>query len=232
MDNSFSFWTDWSRKSTCSFLIICMASTPKRIDVTVSKHWNPSIDRIRFFIKQWSCSTMLFRYFCYLSRISPGMLFSFFNCYKISWIFIDCYNTRFWNMKRLQDLLEKAFCNLQVSCFAQVKSIVFPFESTARYRYIHWPFIFINVSSSLQESLVCLRWRQIHLSNSGPYWWTQRIIVVWEMDKPRSSIISTTSRKLRLYRRYHLTVNKTIRLIMLPFEYIFFFYTNHASSLD
>jgi len=94
--------------------------------------------------------------------------------------------------------------------FETWKSIVFPFESTARYRYIHWHLTFTYVSSTRQESLVDFRWRRTRLSNSGPYWWTHRMIVVWTRDSPRSSIISTKSRKLRLYRRYHLTVNKII----------------------
>ncbi len=42
-------------------------------------------------------------------------------------------------------------------------------------------------------------------SNSGTYRWIQRIIVVWAREIPRSTILSTRSRKLSLNRRYHRT---------------------------
>src|SRR6202045_1509133 len=42
-------------------------------------------------------------------------------------------------------------------------------------------------------------------SNSGAYRHTQRIMVVWASDRPRSAIISTRSRRLSLKRRYQRT---------------------------
>jgi hypothetical protein len=41
--------------------------------------------------------------------------------------------------------------------------------------------------------------------DDGAYRCTQRMMVVWAIDRPRSAIISTRSRKLSLERRYHLT---------------------------
>ena len=54
------------------------------------------------------------------------------------------------------------------------KSIVAPWESTARYKYTHLPFTRTYVSSTRQESVVVLSRLRRRRSNSGAYRWTQR----------------------------------------------------------
>jgi len=50
-----------------------MASTPLNIEVAVLNDLNPNIERIRFLIKRWSCST------CYSDILS-----SWFGCWLAS----------------------------------------------------------------------------------------------------------------------------------------------------
>ena len=44
------------------FLIFCANSMPRIVTGAVLNRLNPSIGRIRCFIRRWSCSTTLFRY--------------------------------------------------------------------------------------------------------------------------------------------------------------------------
>src|SRR6476469_5622191 len=44
----------------------------------------------------------------------------------------------------------------------------------------------------------------------GAYRWTQRQIVTWSTERPRSAMISSRSRYAREYRRYHRTHTRMI----------------------
>src|SRR6516162_3963432 len=54
------------------------------------------------------------------------------------------------------------------------------------------------VSSTRQESLTGRAYRFQRFSNSGTYRWTHRKMVVWLKAMPRSAIIWTRSRELKL----------------------------------
>ena len=49
----------------------------------------------------------------------------------------------------------------------------FPFESTARYRYVQVPLTLKYISSTRQESVVTFRWGHQRFSSSEAYRWTR-----------------------------------------------------------
>src|SRR5215469_14417282 len=64
--------------------------------------------------------------------------------------------------------------------------------------------------STRQEPLVGFSSRRHLWLSSGAYRWTQRQMVVWSTDRPRSLTSSWTSRYDREYRKYHRTAHTMI----------------------
>ena len=56
----------------CCFLIFSANSMPRIVTAAVSNRLNPSIGRIRCFIRRWSCSTTLFKYLQDRTRTRRG----------------------------------------------------------------------------------------------------------------------------------------------------------------
>src|SRR5687768_10921479 len=87
-------------------------------------------------------------------------------------------------------------------------SIVWPVESTARYRYRSFPFTFRYVSSILYDLFTGLRCGRQRLLISGAYACTQRQMQLAFTSRPRSPNSSATCWYESGYRRYHLTASR------------------------
>ena len=92
------------------------------------------------------------------------------------------------------------------------KSMVSPRLLTARYRYAHFPLTLMHVSSTRQDRdrLPGRQCQRSRLSISGAQACTQRWMVVWYTETPRSSSVSSRSRQLTPYLQHHRTAQRMI----------------------
>jgi len=147
---------------------------------------------IVFLINLRSRSIILLRYLSGLNIVVFSSNFSDFSCF-IAQGYAGLRTARGCNAKRLPVLIISG-----LSCFLRIffknlyagsrflvadniKSIVFPSESIALYKYFHFPFTSIEVSSTRQDFPTDLKFGRILFSNKSEYF-EPLYIVVWSTD--------------------------------------------------
>jgi len=136
--------------------MMLMTSIPDNVRWADSNSLKPVVIVILRFICRWSCSTILFKYLTLLILIFFSEIHRLFTV-RIPAVFAPLLSILIiLGLPLFPIALFKNFCAEPfILHLVSKKSIVFPYLSTARYKYLSFPATLIYVSSILQLSQTC-----------------------------------------------------------------------------
>ena len=164
-------------------LIMWTISIPANVLLADSNPLNPNPGWIRFFMNRWSCSTILFKYFHCRILIFDLVANALLLYTRIALEFeLDLSMLINSGLPLFSiALIRKLWALIRWRLLVSRKSIVLPSFSTARYKYRHWPFTLIYVSSMrhLLSKVSCAFWIPFQ---SVARIWTPNVEVLY--DRP------------------------------------------------